>query len=190
MLKCEKVSVNGIIRDVSFEAKRGKFTAILGKNGSGKTTLAKCIMAEQKFNGGITLDGIAINDIPSRERAKLVAYLPQSLPSPNITVFELVSLGRNPHINLYGKMNEADITAVQNAIRDTDMLDFSNRMLPTLSGGEKQRAYLAMMLTQDADILLLDEPTAHMDMAAAAEFAELLSTLNKTLIVIMHDLTL
>lgn len=190
MLKCENVHVGGILDGISIELQKNSFTAILGKNGSGKTTLARCIMSERKYSGDITLDGALLCGIPPRERAKKVAYLPQSLPSPNITVRELVSLGRNPHTSLCGKLSEDDTRAIENALESAEMLEFSNRLLPTLSGGEKQRAYLAMTLAQDAEILLLDEPTAYMDMSAASEFVKLLSRIDKTLLVIMHDLTL
>lgn len=190
MLRCKNVSADNILDNISFEVRRGTFCAILGKNGSGKTTLARCIMSERKFDGKITLGGVSLCDISPRERAKKIAYLPQSLPLPNITVRELVSLGRNPHTSLGGKLGEKDKTALEKALAATEMLEFAERMLPTLSGGEKKRAYLAMTLAQDADILLLDEPTAYMDMSAAAEFAALLSRLDKTLIVIMHDLSL
>lgn len=190
MLKCENIRVGEILDGISFEVRKNSFTAVLGKNGSGKTTLARCIMSERKYSGGITLDGAVLRDIPPRERAKKIAYLPQSLPSPNITVRELVSLGRNPHTTLSGRLSKNDARAIENALESAEMLEFSNRLLPTLSGGEKQRAYLAMTLAQDAEILLLDEPTAYMDMSAAAEFVKLLSRIDKTLIVIMHDLTL
>lgn len=190
MLKCENVTANKIISEISFEVKRGGFCAVLGKNGSGKTTLARCIMAERKFSGSITLDGTEIADIHRRERAKKIAYLPQSLPTPNITVRELVSIGRNAHTSLVGRLSENDMHAVKNALTATELADFANRFLQTLSGGEKQRAYLAMLMAQDAEILLLDEPTAYMDMTAASEFMRLLSRLGKTLVVIMHDLSL
>lgn len=190
MLRSDNVGVGNILQEISFSAEKGSFTAVIGKNGSGKTTLAKCIMGEKIYTGMITLGGIAVTDISPRDRARKLAYLPQSLPSPNITVRELVSLGRSPYISLGGRMSAADLDAVEKALTAASLQALAERMLPTLSGGEKQRAYLAMTLAQDTDVLLLDEPTAFMDMSAASEFLKLLSKLEKTRIAIIHDLTL
>ena len=190
MLKCNNICVKNILENVSFNARCGSFTAILGKNGSGKTTLAKCIMGEQKYSGNITLCGENMRNMPHKIRAKRIAYLPQSLPSPNVTVAELVEFGRAPYTALNKKLCDADIDAISKAIEFTKLTEFKERMLPTLSGGEKQRAFLAMLLAQETDILLLDEPTAYMDMSAAAEFTKLLKASQKTVIAIMHDISL
>ena len=190
MLKCNNINVKNILCDVSFEVKRGSFTSIIGKNGSGKTTLANCIASQRKYGGSISLGNTSMLDISPCDRARIMAYLPQSLPSPNISVYDLVTLGRSPHTSLGAKLNKSDIESIDNALAVTGMTMLSNRMVPSLSGGEKQRAFLAMTLAQNTDILLLDEPTAHMDMHVAAEFTELLNRLGKTLIVIMHDLSL
>lgn len=190
MLKCENVAVKNILNNVSFEVYQKSFTAVIGKNGSGKTTLAKCIMGQMKFDGTATLYGEVISDILPRERAKRIAYLPQSLPTPSVTVFELAAMGRNAHLSLGQKLCDNDISSICGALEKVGMAKFKSRFVPTLSGGEKQRAFLAMMLATDAEILLLDEPCAYMDMAAEAEFMELLSSLDKTLIVITHNLSL
>ncbi|MBE6679980.1 MAG: ABC transporter ATP-binding protein [Ruminococcaceae bacterium] len=190
MLKCNNVTVKNILNDVSFEICEKSFTAIIGKNGSGKTTLAKCIMAQTKHEGGITVCGTDIRTISPRERAKKIAYLPQHLPSPNITVYELAVMGRNAHLSLGQKLGKCDTLAIDSALEKVCMSEFKDRFIPSLSGGEKQRAFLAMLLAADAEILLLDEPCAYMDMAAEAEFMQLLSMLDKTLIVITHNLSL
>lgn len=188
MLECQNVCVKNIVRNISFTAKKGKTTVIIGKNGSGKTTVAKCIMGERKFDGKVLIDGNCQMTIS--ERSKTMAYLPQSLPSPNITVRELVTLGRTPYSSLVSRLSFADSEAIDKAISDCNLSGFENRTVSSLSGGEKQRAFLAMLLAQETEILLLDEPCAYLDMAASAEFCRLLSGLGKTLIVIMHDLSL
>ena len=197
MLQCNHVSVTlggkEILKDVSFALRQNTFTAVLGKNGSGKSTLAACICAQQKHTGQITLGGSDLAALPPRERAKRIAVLPQNVGTPNISVRELVSLGRNPYIGLSRRMSGEDLAAIDRALTRTQMHAFADRMLSTLSGGERQRAYLAMVLAQDADILLLDEPTTYMDMHAEAEFLQLLKALTtegKTLFVILHNLTL
>lgn len=197
MLQCKSVGVTlggkAILENISFALRPQAFTAVLGKNGSGKSTLAACICAQQKHIGQIELDGSDLASLPPRKRAQRIAVLPQNVPTPNITVRELVSLGRNPYIGLSRRMGENDCAAIERALTRTDLVAFADRMLPTLSGGERQRAYLAMTLAQDADILLLDEPTTYMDIRAEAEFLQLLKALTaegKTLLVILHNLTL
>lgn len=197
MLQCNNVGVTlggeEILQSISFTLRPNTFTAVLGKNGSGKSTLAACICAQQKHTGQITLDGSVLASLSPRERAQRIAVLPQNVPTPNLSVRQLVSLGRNPYIGLSRRMDEDDFAAIDRALTRTDLTGFANRMLPTLSGGERQRAYLAMILAQDADILLLDEPTTYMDIRAEAEFLQLLKALTaegKTLLVILHNLTL
>ena len=197
MLQCNSVGVTlggkEILQSISFALRPNAFTAVLGKNGSGKSTLAACIGAQQKHTGQITLDGSAITSLSPRERAQRIAVLPQNVPTPNLSVRQLVSLGRNPYIGLSRRMGEDDYAAIDRALARTDLAAFADRMLPTLSGGERQRAYLAMILAQDTGILLLDEPTTYMDIRAEAEFLQLLKALTaegKTLLVILHNLTL
>lgn len=190
MLECVDVSVRGILKHINFKVREKSFTVILGKNGSGKTTLAKCIMSQCKYIGCISLDDLNIYSCEPEYRATMISYLPQSLPSPNITVRELVTMGRNPHMPLGGKLQNRDNLAIEKAMHITYTDELADRFIPTLSGGEKQRAFLAMMLATDAEILLLDEPCAYMDMAAEAEFMRLLASLDKTLIVITHNLSL
>lgn len=190
MLKCDNITVKSILDGIAFDACEKSFTAVIGKNGSGKTTLAKCIMSQIKFDGSATLCGKEISGMSPRERARKIAYLPQALPSPNITVRELVSMGRNPYTSLGKKLGTADTSAIENALSLTSMCKFADRLVTTLSGGEKQRAFLAMMLATDAEILLLDEPCAYMDMATEAEFMGLIASLDKTLIVITHNISL
>ena len=192
MLKCDGITVKGIIEDISFSLDGG-FTALIGKNGSGKSTLCECIMALKKHSGTVMLGDENILNIPPSERAKKIAFLPQNLPTLNISVCELVMFGRSSYFGLSRKLSRTDADAVINAIKRVNLDGLEARMLPTLSGGEKQRAFLAMVLAQDADILVLDEPTSSLDASAEAEYVSMLNELSKcqkTLLVSMHNLSL
>lgn len=192
MLTCSDIAVKGIIKGISFSA-CGGFTALIGKNGSGKSTLCECVCALRKHSGTILIDGKNTESFSPAERAARIAFLPQILPTPSISVYELAMLGRSSYIGLSKKPSWEDTQAVANAVRRVNLIGFENRMLSTLSGGERQRAFLAMILAQDTDILVLDEPTSFLDAAAEAEYISLLSDLaksGKTLLVSMHNLSL
>lgn len=198
MLELKDVSVRFESRQalnrVSFSLREQAMTVMVGRNGSGKSTMLGCVNRQIPYTGQILLDGTDLALIPPRGRAGSVAILPQSVPSPHITARELVSFGRNPYLDFTGRLTEADRQAVEQALRDADVLDLAQRYVDTLSGGEKQRVLLAMLLAQNAPIALLDEPTAHLDPGNEAAFLELLQkmkkTRQKTFLVILHDLNL
>lgn len=197
MLTCKNVGVTlggqEILRDVSFSLVPGALTALIGKNGSGKSTLAACLGQRIPYSGQILLENTDLRALSPKERAKSIAFLPQMLPSPALTVREIAEMGRSPYLGLNRRLSPEEQEKVESALHRTGMLPLANRLLPTLSGGEKQRAYLAMILSQDAPLLVLDEPTAYMDMAAEAEFLSLLQSLaqeGRTLLVILHNLSL
>lgn len=190
-MKFEKITAfygrKRTLANVSFTLPPQKCTVLIGKNGCGKSTLLKCIAGQLPCNGEIPLP----ND--SRERAKKVAYLPQFLPAVSLDAETVVAMGRTPHLNLTGTMTPTDRDAIEQAITLTDIEGLRHRQVHTLSGGERQRVYLAMVLAQDTELILLDEPTAHMDMGAAADFMELLHRLteqDKTILTVLHDLNL
>lgn len=195
MLEVKKLSVTlskrEILSDLSFSLKAGSFTALIGKNGSGKSTLLRTL-GGCPYTGEIRLDGCPLRTLPPRERARRVAILPQVLAAPHMRVEELVTLGREPHRSPLARPNEEDLTAVRRAMEETDTLPLRNRYLDEISGGERQRAYLAMILAQDTPLCLLDEPTTYLDLSVCARFLELLSRIRaergKTLLVAMHDL--
>ena len=181
-----------ILSDLDLTLERGRFTALLGKNGCGKSTLLGCINGQVRYTGSILLDGRPLSALPPRERAKRVALLPQFLPASPLKAEELVALGRTPYLPLGGRLCEADREAVRAAMEQCGVSALRERTVATLSGGERQRIYLAMLLAQDAEILLLDEPTAHMDMGYTGEFLSLLRKLTeekgKTVLAVLHDL--
>lgn len=180
-----------ILRDVSFPLPAGQLSVLVGENGSGKSTLLSCVNQQLRYSGTISLNDTDISRLSPKERAKQIAYLPQKLPFPHIPAEELVSFGRNPYLDFTGRLTDADRELVQSALIDADAAHLSGRYVDTLSGGEQQRAALAMILAQDTPILLLDEPTSHMDKRHEAAFLELLTKLKgkKTMLVVLHDIT-
>jgi len=183
-----------VLEDVSFQLRPHRLTVLVGRNGSGKSTLLNCVNQQLPYTGIITEGEKNLALIPARERAKSIAILPQTLPSPHITVRELAGLGRNPWLDFTGRLTDTDKQAVEAALRDADAAELAERDVDTLSGGEKQRVLLAMILAQNTPIALLDEPTAHLDLSYEAAFLELLRKLKKerkkTFLVILHDLNL
>lgn len=197
MICFEHVSVRRgntpVLTDISFPVKRGKVTALLGKNGSGKSTLLSCVNRLCPYDGRILLNDRDLLRIPATDRARLVALFPQILPETPFSVTQLASLGRTPHAGAFGSLTDIDRQKVQEALSLAGMTAFANRPCNTLSGGEKQRAFLAMLLTQDTPLLLLDEPATFLDADAAKALYELVVTLvrahGKTVLTVMHDLS-
>ena len=198
MLEIKNLSVRlgnrQILSDVSFALRPQGLTVLVGRNGAGKSTILNCVNQQIPHTGTITEGERDLARIFPRERAKVIALLPQSLPSPHITGRELVSLGRNPYLDFTGRLTENDRQAVERSLEDAQALELAERYVDTLSGGEKQRLALALILAQNTPIALLDEPTAHMDLTYEAAFLELLKRLKKerkkTFLLILHDLNL
>jgi iron complex transport system ATP-binding protein len=196
MLELRKLSLilggRRILDEVDLEIKPGRVTVLLGKNGSGKTSLLRCINRERPYLGDILLDGVNITLLSPKNRAQRVAYLPQLLPTAKITAGELALLGRMPHLGLLAISGEADRAAARAALSTVGLLDRTDERLTALSGGELRRAYLAMILAQEAPLLLLDEPTAHLDTDAKRELLSLISRLvreeGRTALLVLHDL--
>ncbi len=194
MLKIERLCASygkkQVIFDLTAEFKRGRFTAILGRNGSGKSSLLSCIGGIKDYSGRILLKDRDISELPSRERAKMLSYLPQSLPATQFTVRETVAFGREPYISF--KLTEADNEIIDRAIEKCGISHLKNKKLTEISGGERQMAYLAMTLAQDADVIMLDEPTTYMDAPHARKFLDILKESvkdGKAVVAVMHDLT-
>ena len=178
--------------DLSIE--QGSRTALVGPNGSGKSTMLKTLARLIKpLSGSVCLDGRDIASLPSREVARRMAVLPQlHEATPDLTVRELVSQGRFPHVGPLRMLRRQDDEAVQSAIRLTRLEHLADRPVDTLSGGEHQRAWIALALAQQTDLLLLDEPTTFLDVGHQLEVLELICRLNReqgvTVVMVLHDL--
>ena len=181
---------------VSLDVARGALLGILGPNGSGKTTLLKILGGLIAPSGGeVTLDGRPLARWTRRELARRIAIVPQELhPAFDYSVIEMALMGRFPHLGAFAVEGPDDIAIAREALAATGAAPFERRRFSTLSGGEKQRVILAAALAQQADILLLDEPTASLDPGHQLDIAALLVELNRTrgltLVVATHDLNL
>lgn len=182
------------LRDLSLEVRPGEMLALVGPNGSGKSTaLATLGRALAPRLGGVWLDDAPAAALGRRRFARRVARLPQLPQCPEgLTVGELVRSGRTPHRAFLAPLTEGDLGAARDAMRAVDVLDLRHRRMETLSGGERRRAWLAMVLCQDAGLLLLDEPTAALDLRHQHELLALLRRLNRerglTIVSVLHDL--
>lgn len=185
-----------VLKGVSFSVKRGSFLGIVGPNGAGKTTLFRTITRILKpWRGKIFYCGQELNRISSRDLAKEVAVLPQILEIPfSFSVEQFVSMGRFPHLRRFERLKRHDLEVIENAMVLSDVLPFRERRISELSGGERQRAILAQAFAQEPRFLLLDEPTAHLDIGHQVEILDLIRRLNRegdlTVIMVLHDLNL
>jgi iron complex transport system ATP-binding protein len=185
-----------VLRNVSFEVKEGEFIGILGPNGSGKTTLLNVIdgiLIPQE--GEIWINETSCNKLKRENLAKIIAVVPQesSMIFP-FTVQEIVLMGRAPHLGKWRFEGETDFTIARQAMEMTDILSLMNRSMNALSAGERQRVLIARALAQQPQIMLLDEPTAFLDIRHQIDFFDLIKALNKnqtlTVIGVTHDINL
>ncbi|VTM24853.1 Iron(3+)-hydroxamate import ATP-binding protein FhuC [Stutzerimonas stutzeri] len=185
-----------LLHPISLSFGTGKVYGLIGHNGSGKSTLIKLMARQQPISDGdILLDNRSVKNWNSRDFAKRVAYLPQHLPqATNMTAKELVAMGRYAWNGLFGKETEADKQAVARALQLTHTETFAEQLVDTLSGGERSRIWLAMLLAQQSQFLLLDEPLAALDIAHQVEVMQLVHQLSRELnlgvIVVIHDINL
>ena len=185
-----------VLKGISFSVAEGSFLGIIGPNGSGKTTLFRSITRVLKpYEGEIFYKGKSLNRIPRRELAREVAVLPQMLGIPfPCSVEEFVFMGRFPYLGRLERTKRVDSEIVEKAMVSADILSLRERRVSDLCGGERQRVILAQALAQEPELLLLDEPTAHMDIGHQIEILDLLRKLNRekkiTVIMVSHDLNL
>ncbi len=184
-----------VLSNVDLEIHAGSFTGIIGRNGAGKTTLFRLFTGAHRARlGEVRCSGRGIREIPPRERARQCAVVPQTedMVFP-FSVRAMVLLGRAPHVGFMGYETDDDLAAAQRAMENAGVLDFADRLVTDLSGGELHRVLIARALAQEAPILLLDEPNAHLDLHFQVELFELLSRLHadgRTILCITHDLNL
>ena len=182
-----------VLSGIHAEIDRGDMVALVGPNGSGKSTLIKCINGILTVReGDVLIDGISVRSIPAVERARKMAYVPQTeQKSVPVQVFDAVLLGRKPYIQWRPSRSDYDSTA--EILQRLDLEDVAMREVHKLSGGQQQRVYIARALNQQPDILLLDEPTANLDLKYQMETLELLRDLARdgiTIVIAMHDINM
>jgi len=174
----------------------GKTSIIIGANGCGKSTLLKAIARVLlPTSGAVVLDGQNIATIKTKHVAQKLGLLPQGPITPEgLTVKELVSQGRYPHQSFLRQWTSADEAAVYEAMQIADVVQFSELQIDGLSGGQRQRCWIAMVLAQQTDFILLDEPTTFLDLKVQVDLMRLLAELvqknNRTLVMVLHDLNL
>jgi len=185
-----------VLDGISLAVDRGAVVGILGPNGSGKTTLLKMLAGVLRPDSGtVRLDGAEISALPRAAVARRIAIVPQEThPAFEYSVLEMVLMGRYPHLGAFAIEGPEDVRLAREALLATGTAAFESRHFDTLSGGEKQRVVIATALAQAADVLLLDEPTASLDLAYQLEIAALVTRLNRergcTLVLSTHDLNL
>jgi len=199
MIEVKNISVKyndrPILDRVSFELRDGETLALLGPNGAGKTTLIRALNRTTPFGGEIFLNGKRTNNLSRREIAKLIAVVAQENETKfPVTVLEFVLSGRFVHGGAFGWETDADIEIARQALQESDLSEFADRLMNELSGGERQRVVLARALATGASILLLDEPTANLDLAHQAMMFRLVRercrSCDASAVVITHDLNL
>jgi len=204
-----------VLHEINLTLQPGKILAVIGPNGAGKSTLIKAISGVIPVTGGsiewagsdmlklnpderagsIEWAGSDMLKLNPDERARLVSVVAQArnLP-PAFTAWEVVSLGRTPYLNWLGQLSKGDDEIISQAMKETGTFDLANRMTGELSGGEQQRLFLARALSQQTPLLLLDEPTSHLDLQYQVQLIHLLRNLihgsDKAALIVMHDLNL
>lgn len=196
MLEAKNLSAGypgrAVLAGVSLAVRLGRVLVLLGPNGCGKSTLLRTMAGLLPPLGGeVLLDGR--RDYSPRQAAQRVAYLPQSRTAPNITVRRLVLHGRFPYLSYPRRYGREDYEAVDRALAAADALDLADRPLPELSGGQRQKAYLAMALAQETEAILMDEPTTFLDIRHQLEVLALVRRLaeeGRGVVLALHDLCL
>lgn len=185
-----------VLDGVDLAVAEGKLTVLLGPNGSGKSTLLKTLARTLTPSAGrVCLDGQDIHRRNTREVAQRLGILPQGPSAPEgLTVRQLVGMGRFPHQRLWRRDAEQDARAIRAAMAYADVTDLADRSVDALSGGQRQRCWIAMVLAQETDLILFDEPTTFLDLKVQVDLLELLVKLaherGRTLLVVLHDLNL
>ncbi len=184
------------VTDINFKINKGSFVGIIGPNGSGKTTLLKGITnVVKRNNGDVFINNISLSKMSLIERAKNIAIVNQTVDAGQITVLDYVLMGRIPYQSKFQFFeSKKDIEIAKRNMELTGVAEYQNKLMTELSGGEQQRAAIARALTQEPKLLLLDEPTSHLDITHQVRILNLLQELNEklrlTVVMVIHDLNL
>ncbi|MBP8997985.1 MAG: ABC transporter ATP-binding protein [Anaerolineaceae bacterium] len=194
-----------ILKEVSLHIEEGTVLALIGPNGSGKTTFIRAVSGILPLmKGSITIDGIDLSRLNSNQRARKISVVPQARSIPAaFTAEEVVAMGRTPYLNWLGKISDYDQQIIDEALEKMDLLPLRDRTVNELSGGEQQRLFLARSLAQQSPLLLMDEPTTHLDLQYQVNLMQRIYQLAhpgeeersagvrpRTVVITMHDLNL
>ena len=183
-----------VLEDVSLEFRPGQVLAVLGPNGCGKSTLLRTANGLlSKLGGEVLADSVPLGSLSAREIAQKAAYLPQSRATPNITAGRMVLHGRFPYLSYPRRYRAEDHAMVRRALDWVGASELADRTLAELSGGQRQKVYLAMALAQDTETVLMDEPTTYLDVSCQLEvmaLARRLAEEGRAVVMVLHDLTL
>lgn len=185
-----------ILKNINFSAAPGEMVALIGSNGIGKSTLLRTLAGFQPwFSGNIQISGRNLKEVTAKELATIMSFVStENIRVPNLSVFDLVAYGRFPYTNWIGMLSDEDIAKVNEAIKKVGLKGFNNRPVAQISDGERQRAMIARALAQDTPVIVLDEPTAYLDVSNKYEIFHLLQVLasekQKTIVLSTHDLNI
>ncbi len=184
-----------LLSGLNLSLERGKLVALLGQNGAGKSTLLRALTCDERpIDGTIEANGKNLLDMPQRERSRLLGLVStERIQAGALTVTELVGLGRQPHTGFLGRLDEEDHAIVRQSMADAGIIGKANEYVASLSDGERQKAMIARALAQQTPIIILDEPTAFLDVASRIETMRLLQTLaherDKAVLLSSHDIS-
>lgn len=198
MLSFESVSAGykdiTVLQDVDMQCRSGCITTLIGKNGCGKTTLIRTLLGVLPLmSGKIYIDNAEISTLSHRDHAKKVAYLAQSKGIPDITAGRMVLHGRFPYLSYPRRYSKEDIAIALDAMNELGISELYDRHMSTLSGGMRQKVYIAMALAQCSPVIAMDEPTAYLDPEQQMKFAASVRSLSgkgKTVLLVLHDIPL
>lgn len=191
-----KKATSVIADHINIELNQGELIGLVGANGIGKSTLLRTLTSiQQPLDGTINLNGKSLESFTAIDLAKTMSLvLTEQLMSKNLSVFELVALGRQPYTNWVGNLSENDIVIINNSIKQTNISELKHRKCFELSDGQLQKVMIARALAQDTNLIILDEPTTHLDMYHKAYILKLLQQLardtNKTILFSSHEIDL
>ncbi len=183
-----------VLHGISLEFRPGEVLVIAGPNGCGKSTLLRAAAGIGEISGGeVLVDGVSSSALSARQMAQKCAYMPQDRPAPSLSVRRMALHGRFPYLSYPRRYRPEDYRAVDGALERARASDIADSAIPELSGGPRQRAYLAMALAQETETLLMDEPTAFLDIShqlAVMDMAASLAREGKAVVMVLHDLCL
>ncbi|MDO6637085.1 ABC transporter ATP-binding protein [Pseudoalteromonas carrageenovora] len=186
------IANKSILNNINVQISPGKFVGLIGPNGAGKSSLLRCLYRfNRPISGQITFNNHDIWQLKSEDYAKQVAVVLQETPSQfNLSVFDVIALGLTPHKSLFSSVTNSDKQNIIQAINTVGLEQHSNQSFESLSGGEKQRALIARAIVQQPQLLIMDEPTSHLDVKYQIQVMELAKSLGVTVFASFHDLNL